>query len=197
MSRAADPIRTIEEVKAVRKTLANDPFWLAVFTLGINTNMRRIDIATVPSTLLATAKLGESIPYIKDKKYRSNPRKSRRIITVNDAILRDVVPWANRMVKEGQTYLFPGGRHKQGPMHITGKAICDRVSKACRDAGLQGQYSSHSLRKTWGYHLYAYHDAPLASLCWAFNHSSEAVTLDYLCIQREDVHQLFMHTIGE
>lgn len=52
------------------------------------------------------------------------------------------------------------------------------VKHWCEDAGLQGQYDSHTLRKTWGYHQSKTFGTPTALLTKAYGYASERQTLD-------------------
>ncbi len=60
----------------------------------------------------------------------------------------------------------------------------------CREVGLDGNYGSHTLRKTWGYWQYQ-RGTQVALLMEAFKHSNQRQTLDYLCIQDKDIQQIF------
>ena len=66
------------------------------------------------------------------------------------------------------------------------------VKRWCKDAGLQGNYGSHTLRKTWGYQQRILLTTPISLLMRAFGHSSEIQTLEYLCIQPEEIGALYM-----
>lgn len=57
---------------------------------------------------------------------------------------------------------------------------------------MTGNYGSHSLRKTWGYHQRIQSGTSVALLMEAFGHLSEAQTLAYLCIQNTEIQDLYM-----
>jgi len=65
------------------------------------------------------------------------------------------------------------------------------VKDWCCEAELQGNFGSHSLRKTWGYHQRISNQASVALLMRAFGHKSEAQTLTYLGIEDDEVRQLY------
>ena len=52
-------------------------------------------------------------------------------------------------------------------------------------------FRSATLRKTWGYHQRKTYGQSLALLTRAFGHSSEWQTLEYLCIQPEEIEDLY------
>ena len=64
------------------------------------------------------------------------------------------------------------------------------VKNWCNSVGLEGNYGSHSLRKTWGYWQYQ-HSTPIPLLMEYFGHNTQKQTLAYLCIQAKEVKQIF------
>ena len=65
------------------------------------------------------------------------------------------------------------------------------VKAWCRDVGLNGNYGSHSLRKTWGYQQRVQNNTPIPLLMEAFGHSTQKQTLEYLCIQADEIRELY------
>jgi integrase len=60
----------------------------------------------------------------------------------------------------------------------------------CGAVGLKGNYGSHTMRKTWGW--WQYKRGKLVPLLMeAYGHTTQKQTLDYLCIQAEDVAELY------
>ena len=49
-----DPIKKLKDIKAIKKILANKPRDFALFTIGINTNLRASDLLrlTIPNDLI-------------------------------------------------------------------------------------------------------------------------------------------------
>ncbi len=61
----------------------------------------------------------------------------------------------------------------------------------CAEVGLHGNYGTHSMRKTWGYHQRVQMDRPIPLLMAAYGHASKAQTLEYLCIQDDEIRDLY------
>jgi len=61
----------------------------------------------------------------------------------------------------------------------------------CSEINLKGNYGSHTLRKTWGYHQRVTFGVDLPRLMVCFNHSTQRQTLDYLCIQPEEIKDVY------
>ena len=70
-------------------------------------------------------------------------------------------------------------------------ALCNLVKRWCWSAGAAGNYGSHSLRKTWGYHQ-RMNGASVALISRALGHTSEAQTLAYLGILSEEIRALYL-----
>ena len=69
-------------------------------------------------------------------------------------------------------------------------AVNLKVKRWCAAIRLKGNYGAHSLRKTFGYHKrHAGIDIPTLMEC--FNHATQKQTLDYLCIQPEEIKNVY------
>jgi len=60
---------------------------------------------------------------------------------------------------------------------------------------LRGNYGCHSLRKTFGYHQRVTFKVDIPELMVCFNHSTQRQTLDYLCIQPEEIRSVYANEI--
>ena len=60
---------------------------------------------------------------------------------------------------------------------------------------LKGNYGSHSLRKTWGYHQRKRFGVDIPTLMVIFNHSSQKQTLDYLCVQPQEIKEVYLNEL--
>ena len=92
---------------------------------------------------------------------------------------------ASRPYQPGD-FLFLGQR---GP--ITSIYINQLVKKWTAAINLKGNYGAHTLRKTWGYHQRVTFKVDIPTLMVCFNHSSQKQTLDYLCIQPEEIRNVY------
>ena len=80
-------------------------------------------------------------------------------------------------------------------MRITVPTLGKLVKKWCTDVGLVGNFSSHTLRKTWAYHQRRTHKVGLELLQEAFGHSSGRVTLTYACVQDDELRDMYLTEI--
>jgi integrase len=60
------------------------------------------------------------------------------------------------------------------------------IASLCKEVGLLGNFGTHTLRKTWGYHA-RMSGVDLALIMYKFNHSSLAITKRYLGFTDEEI----------
>jgi integrase len=83
--------------------------------------------------------------------------------------------------------LFVGQRGR-----MTVPTLSRMVSQWCEAINLKGNYGSHSMRKTFGYHQRTRLNTSVAELMVMFNHSNQRQTLDYLCIQPDEIREAYL-----
>jgi integrase len=77
------------------------------------------------------------------------------------------------------------------PRPLTVPSVIRLVKAWCKAINLQGNFGSHTLRKTWGYHQRVTFGTDIPRLMICFNHSSQRQTLDYLCVQPEEIKDVY------
>jgi len=82
---------------------------------------------------------------------------------------------------------------QRGPLTVP--SVNRLVKGWCREINLKGNYGSHTLRKTWGYHQRVTFGRGLPELMVCFNHSSQRQTLDYLGIQPEEIRSIYLNEL--
>lgn len=164
--------------------MQHQPRNLCLFTLGINTAYRASELISITLDQVSHLNVGDRL----DVKQRKNQKY--RAVTLNNNSINAIQNWLQYHPDDvaSRAPLFLSQKRHQA---LSVEAINNLVKKWCRDAGLQGNYGSHSLRKTWGYHQRIIGGASVALLMEAFGHSHEAQTLEYLCIQNNEVQELY------
>ncbi|HDY89357.1 MAG TPA: integrase [bacterium] len=180
-STKVDPIKNPEDIERIRYKLRYKYRNICLFTLGINTNLRASDLCNLKiEQVRGLSPMDEIV--IKEKK----TNKVRRI-NLNSSCIKVI----NRHLRDNyDEYLFTGQR---GP--IKPSAVHSLVKGWCKDIGLRGNYGSHTLRKTWGYQQRVQFKTPLPLLMRCFNHASEKETLEYLCVQPEEIRAVYENEI--
>lgn len=177
-----EPIRNIEDIQRIKLALAAKPRDLCLFTLGINTAFRAGELLSIKIGQVMHLKPGDSLELkqSKTKKYRATPLNTMAV----DAIGGWLAAYPNP-ASDAPLFLSQKGGA------LTVPTLTGMVKGWCKTANLAGNYGSHTLRKTWGYQVRVQRDAPLPLLMKAFGHSTEQQTLEYLCIQPEEISQLY------
>ena len=175
-----DPIKDKKHIQTIKKLLADKPLDYALFVIGINTNLRASDLLRIRVGQVRDLKPNDEI-VLNEKK----TRKERRI-NLNKACSEAIQGLLTSKEYRDKDYLFTGQRGR-----LTVPAVNAKVKSWCRAINLKGNYGSHSLRKTWGYHQRVTFGTDLPRLMVCFNHSTQKQTLDYLCIQPQEIRDVY------
>jgi integrase len=89
-------------------------------------------------------------------------------------------------------YLF---QSRKGIGKLTVPTLNNMVKSWCKEIRLEGNYGSHSLRKTFGYIHRTVFNTDIPTLMTLFNHSTQKQTLAYLGIQASEVKDAYMREI--
>jgi len=179
-----DPIKKLKDIKAIKKLLTGKPRDLALFTIGINTNLRASDLLRLKVDHVKDLKAGDTVE-IKEQK----TGKVRRI-TLNKTCIKAIQNLLASKLYHND-YLFQSQRRHV----LTVPSVHKLVKGWCGEINLKGNYGSHTLRKTFGYQQRVHFGVGLPELMVCFNHSTQKQTLDYLCIQPEEVKNIYMNEL--
>ncbi len=179
-----EPIREIKAIKTIKKLLTARPRDLALFTVGINTNLRASDLLQIKAGMVRHLKPMEEIE-MKEKK----TGKLRRI-SLNKGCIEAIKALLKSRKYADDEPIFSGQR---GPLTVS--TIHALVKGWCAAVNLKGNFGSHTLRKTFGFHQRATFGRGVAELMVVFNHSSERQTLTYLGIQPEGIKSIYQNEI--
>jgi integrase len=175
-----DPIKKRKDIDSIKKLLGGDPRNSALFTIGINTNLRASDLLRIKVGQVRDLKPGDEIE-LKEQK----TGKSRRI-TLNKTCVQAIQRLLASRPYDDADLLFTGQR---GPLTVP--SVHRLVKGWCRAINLRGNYGSHTLRKTFGYHQRVTFGTDIPRLMVVFNHSTQRQTLEYLCIQPEEIRGVY------
>lgn len=172
-----EPLRTLEEVERVRSVLTS-PRDLALFTLGVNTNLRATDLLALRSDqvdwLGATFTLREG----KTGKKRTTP--------ISPRVMELLLPLA------GHEYLFPSGKSGKP---LTLSAWNGMIKTWCIRANLRGNYGARTIRKTWAYLQHKVFGVPIEEVSAGLNHNSLRETWRYLQLTAPEQAAIFSNFI--
>ena len=177
-----DPIKSLKDISTIKKLLVDKKREMCLFTLGINTNLRAIDLLNLKVGMVRDLNPGDELVL-----YEQKTGKNRRI-NLNAGVIKSINDYIKSHHKnsEEDAFLFVGQRGKMTTAYV------NRLVKSwCGKLNLKGNYGSHTLRKTWGYHQRVSFKVGLPELMTCFNHSSQAQTLAYLCVQSAEIKAIY------
>jgi integrase len=180
-----EPIKRLKDIRAIKKLLSDKPRDFAIFSVGINTNLRASDLLRIKVGDVRHLKPMEELE-IKERK----TGKTRRI-TVNKACVEAIQNLLACEDYADSDPLFKGRNSKP----LTVPSVNRLVKQWTSAINLRGNYGSHTLRKSFGFHQRVTYNVGIPELMVCFNHSTQRQTLDYLCIQPEEIRSVYANEI--
>jgi integrase len=162
---------------------------LLLFVVGINSALRISDLLQL--------RVGD---FIDDKgdirerfAIREEKRAKRNVVTINASIREALEKFLHAypdIAQDKDNLLFFSTRnsksYKNFTHSITRVQAWRLIAEACRAVGLNGNYGTHTLRKTWGYHA-RQSGVPIELIMAKLNHSSISMTKRYLGITDDEL----------
>ena len=198
---AADPIKSLDDINRISKYLIANGRYRdnMLFIVGINFGLRVSDLRVLrfSNIINDNCMFKDSFPVFEKKTRNTRKRKKNRYITINNAVVEAVTLYLQNTPNVRMSdYMFRSvsnnGSNINEPLSI--KSI-DRILKGiAKDLNITAKISTHSLRKTFGYHQMVMSNndnRKLLLLQKIFNHSSPAQTLDYIGITGEEIEEAY------
>jgi integrase len=178
-------IKSKNTISAIRVLLAagpNGPRNEAIFILGINSAYRTGDLLNLTiGDLVENGKIKNRLA-LKEQK----TQKSRQI-ALNDVTLKVLANYlkSRGAIKEldPKDPFFPSS---QTNTPMTRQQFHKILKEVGKKLGLEN-FGPHSLRKTFGYHIFKASGNNISLVQKLLNHSSQKVTLRYIGIEQEDL----------
>lgn len=195
--RTSEPIKSMDDIIFVSQFLLSNERWRdnMLFIVGINFGLRVSDLLTLRFSDLINENntFKDVFPIFEIKTRNTRKKKVNRYISINDAVVDAVTTYLEHTPNVClNDYLFrsESNNGKNSIEHLSPKSV-DRILKGiANDCHLTNKMSTHSLRKTFGYHqmvMSGNEPRKLLLLQKMFNHSSMVQTLDYIGITEEEV----------
>jgi integrase len=180
---ATTPLKSLEDVSAIKNLLQDKARDLALFTVGVNTAFRAGDLLNL--------RRDEDVTELEDGRIELISRESKtgkikRVILNMQAsdVLRDYLQ--NSTGK----YVFEGQRGKMSVSYVT------RLLKSwAGEAGIEGKIATHTMRKTFVRLQHDVFGTKMSTLMFALNHSNERQTLAYMGRLSDDVESAYQNVI--
>jgi len=181
---SVEPIRNKKHIDLIKKMLADKPRDYALFVVGINTAYRASELLALTVGKVKHLQVGDTFIV------REQKTSKKRGVTLNKAAydaLQSVL-----VTMPGAPDDAPIFGSRKGERALTVSTLNRMVKEWCSIYNLPGNYGSHTLRKTWGYHQRVTFKRDLPEIMVALGHSSQRQTLHYLCIADSEIQDLFL-----
>lgn len=166
-----------------------------LFVVGINIGLRASDLANIRYSFFFDKKSDGTLMF--KESYTLQPKKQRKqkkFVTLyfNATIKKIVTDYVEKYPFDSlDDYVFASA---EGDKAIISSSLWRIIKNAAKDAGINQNIGSHSLRKTWGRFCFEKAEdkgRALVMLQRAFNHSSQLITMHYLGILDDDIKDMY------
>jgi integrase len=185
-----EPIRDPRKLAQIKNLLRGERRFrdLLLFTFGINTALRISDLLklSVGDVLYENGNI-KSRFWIKEQK-----RGKRHEVVINESMrdtLKECLLAYPMIINDHRHFLFFETRTNNFNRAIKRGQAWKIINSICREVGLRGNYGTHSLRKTWGYHA-RMRGVDLALIMYKLNHSSITYTKRYIGITDDELEKV-------
>lgn len=185
-----DPIRAEKDIKRIKRNLkkesARDHL---LFVMGINNGLRIGDLLKITVGQIRYLKTGDTILITEEKTKKEN------FLVINKTIHEALHNYLEESNPDDHDYLFRSRNRDSSGMSkpLARETVSKMVKNWCK--GINGNFSTHSLRKTWGYQQRIKYGTSCEVICKRFKHSSPSVTMRYLGIEDQEVQDVLLHEI--
>ncbi|MFW5879496.1 MAG: tyrosine-type recombinase/integrase, partial [bacterium] len=114
------------------------------------------------------------------------------VLVINKATYKALQSYLSQTNPDPGDYLFPS---QKGGCPLTVSYANRLIKSWCKAINLQGNFGTHTLRKTFGYIQRVKYGVGFELLCKRFNHSSPTVTMRYLGIEDKEINGILMNEI--
>jgi integrase len=133
--------------------------------------------------------------YTQSFEIKEQKTQKQKRVTLNQACVNAIQNlFLDKKFKPTGVYLFQS-KKTLGMEPLIVQRLHNLVKSWCRKIKIKGNYGSHTLRKTFGYHQRVTFHASIEQLMVCFNHSNQRQTLEYLCIQPEEIKKIYMNEL--
>lgn len=201
--RAADPIKSVEDIRRACSYLLDNHRYRdhMLLVMGINFGLRISDLQRLRFTHILNEDFSfkESFEILEKKTASTRKRKKNRYVVINDAVMDAVELYLEHapypvslsdLVFRSES----NNRGAYGPGPLNRRSVNRILEDIADHCNFDFRFSSHSLRKTFGYHqmmMSGNDPRKLVLLQKMFGHSSMNETLCYIGLTKEEMTEAY------
>lgn len=185
-----EPIRDRKRIAQIKNQLRGEGRYrdLLLFVVGINSALRISDLLQ-----LRISHLVDEHNHIRRRfAIKEEKRGKRQEVVINDSIREAINEYLSAYpgaASDPDNYVFFNSKANRFNEAIKRGQAWKFITSICQAVGLRGNYGTHSLRKTWGYHA-RMNGVDLALIMYKLNHASLAYTKRYLGITDDELEEV-------
>jgi integrase len=182
--KVVQPIRETRKIEAMKKILrAGGKRNEMLFVLGINSALRISDLLslTVSDILDENGNVKEAVSLSEQKTGKN------KLFPLNDAAKKVIAEYVEEARPDREAALFPS---RKGGKAISRIQAWEILKNAAEEVGISN-VGTHTLRKTFGYHIYM-RTNNLGLVQKLLNHRSSGETLRYIGIEQNDINKAYL-----
>jgi integrase len=185
-----EPIRDRKKIAQIKNVLRGQQRFrdLLLFTVGINTALRISDVLQLRIGQLIDAQM-KVRPRFEVREIKTGKRHD---VTINDSIRETLSEYLFSypdVTSNPDNFVFFNSEYNRYSAPLKRGRVWEFISTICIEVGLQGNYGTHSLRKTWGYQA-RMQGVDLAIIMYKLNHASLADTKRYIGVTSDEVDEV-------
>jgi len=182
------PIRNLKDIKSIKQLLKSNERNHFLFVLGVNSGLRCGDILNLKIKDFDNKSVGDEIHI------REGKTKKDNFFTINKQIYKSYQRYRIKFPnKTKDEFVFESQKGKNKPLSVP---YCNNLVKSwVKQINLDGNYGTHSLRKTWGYVQRKIFGVSFEIICKRFSHSNPSITMRYLGITDKEVSNVMLNEI--
>ncbi|MEG1502090.1 MAG: tyrosine-type recombinase/integrase [Synergistaceae bacterium] len=192
----AHPIKSEKDIARISNHLISTGKYRdnALFIVGINIGLRCSDLRLlkVNDFLNSDGSFKENFYILERKTANTRKLKQNRHIGINEAVQQSIRLLLANKPKALDDYLFTGDCNRCANVSapLTRQSIDKIIKKIMKELEIDGRYATHTLRKTFGYHIMKKNGNDprvLLLLQQIFGHSSQQITLRYIGFTEDEI----------
>jgi integrase len=182
-----EPIRDRKKIAQIKNQLRGQRRYrdLLLFVLGINTALRISDLLE-----LRVEHFLDDHLHIRQRFWiKEQKRGKRQEVVINNSInetFEEYLAAYPEIISDQNNFIFFNSKACGLKRPIKRGQAWKIITTICHQVGLCGNFGTHSLRKTWGYHA-RMNGVDLALIMHKLNHESIAYTKRYLGITNDEL----------
>ena len=185
-NREVEAFKEIKDIEKIKQYLKGKDSLrdYTIFVVGLNVGLRAGDLLSLKWLDVLDSEYNvKSEMYILEGK-----TKKGKTVELNKATQKALQDFKNSIGSiDMDSYIFTS---RKGDSHLQVRSLHRIIDTTAKELNIKGNYGTHSLRKSFGYHRYN-SGIRLETLQEMFNHSTQEMTLKYIGITKEVIQDAY------